>query len=177
MASISVLCATMPTTQQLAALKTDYNRIIMLYHVEGWTAALRDCHLLEQYPNIIHDLIYGSPIGNPPPLAYTFIPRNMPSAIEQSERVDAHFLDEIAAGRMSGPYTVDQAHLLFHGHFRTAPIGFIERPPGCGKWRMIRNLSAHDHLGVSTNDWLDAKEHPIRWHTCAIFADMVSSVY
>jgi hypothetical protein len=109
-----------------------------------------------------------------PALTNTFIPHNMPSANEQSERVDAHFLEELAAARMSGPYTVDEAHLLFHGHFRTAPIGFIERPPGCGKWRMVQNLSARDHLGVSTNDWLDAKEHPTRWHTCAMFADMVN---
>lgn len=131
-------------------------------------------YLLECYPNITHDLIYGSPIGNPPPLTYTFTPPNMPSATEHSDMVDTHFLDELKAGRMSGPYTIEQAHTLFHGHFHTAPIGYIERPPGCGKWRMIQNLSACDHLGISTNDWLDVKDHPIKWHTCTIFANLVS---
>jgi hypothetical protein len=76
----------------------------------------------------------------------------MPSATKHSAGVDAHILDELKAGQMSGPYTIEQAHVLFRGHFRTAPLGFIERPPGCRKWRMIRNLSARDHLGVSTND-------------------------
>jgi hypothetical protein len=81
--------------QPLPALEIDYNCIVTPYHVEGWDLALRDCHLLERYPNITHDLIYGSPIGNPPPLTYTSIPPNMPSATEHSDMVDAHFSDEL----------------------------------------------------------------------------------
>lgn len=169
------LCVMMPTMWPSLALEIDYNCIITPYHVEGWATALHECNLLEHYLNIVHDLFYGSPIGNPPPLTYTFIPHNMPHVSEHSAGVDALILDELKAERISGPYTFDEAHVLFRGHFRTVLLGFIERPPGCGKWRMIRNLSARDHLGVSTNDWLDAKDHSIRWHTCTVFADMVHS--
>jgi hypothetical protein len=67
-----------------------------------------------------------------------------------------------------------KATILFHGHFCTTPIGYIEKPPGCGKWHMIHNLSAKDPHGIATNNWLDTSENPIMWYSCSTFADMVS---
>ena len=119
---MSALCAMIPIMRPSAALEIDYNHTVTPYHVEGWATAPR---------------MLLSPIGNPRTLMYTFVPHNMPSANEQSERVDTHFTEEIAAGRMVGPYTIQQAHELFRGHFRTAPIGFILRPPGSG--RAVKN--------------------------------------
>ena len=131
----SAPCVTTLTTQWCNALETDYNRLTP-YRVEGWVTALHQCNLQQKYPNLVHDLMYGSRIGIPPLLSHTFIPPNMTSANEHAEMVDQHFQDELNAGRMSGPYTVPEAMHLFHGHFRMAPIGLIEKPPGCGKWRM-----------------------------------------
>ena len=37
------------------------------YSVDGWTAALSHCNILEDFPNLAHDIKLGSPIGNPPP--------------------------------------------------------------------------------------------------------------
>ena len=74
---------------------------------------------------------------------------------------------------MSGPFTVDEAHQIFGGHFRTAPLGLREKEPGSGKWRMIQNNSALDPSGSSTNSWLDAKDISIQWHTCSSIADIV----
>jgi hypothetical protein len=165
------------TTLRRTALETDYHRIVTPYNTTEWSVALNKFNLQSKYPNLVHDIVFGSPIGNPPPLTYTFIPNNMASADEHSNMVDKHFQEEIAAGRLSGPYTIPEASLLFHGHFRTAPIGYIEKPPGCGKWRMIRNLSAKDPFGIATNDWLDASENPIMWHSCSTFADLVSLYY
>jgi hypothetical protein len=170
---MSAPSATMLTTQHLVALETDYKHVITPYRVEAWKTALHDLNLQSKYPNLIHDLTFGAPIGNPPRLTYTFIPPNMPSADEHVDMVDEHFSQEFAAGRMSGPYIIQEAHILFHGHFQTAPMGFIEKPPGCRKWRMIRNLSACDSHRFSTNCWLDAKDKPIKWYTCSMLADMV----
>ena len=36
------------------------------YSVNGWTAALSHCNILEDFPNLAHDIKLGSPIGNPP---------------------------------------------------------------------------------------------------------------
>jgi hypothetical protein len=89
--------------------------------------------------------------------------------------IDDYLAGEVKAGRMSGPYTRDEAHAFFGGHFRTSPLGLVEKEPGMGKWRMIQNNSALDGTGQSTNSWLDAKDILIKWNTCADMADLVSS--
>jgi hypothetical protein len=162
------------TTQHQIALETDYQWVVTPYNTEAWSVALNKLNLLSKYPNLVHDIIFGSPIGNPPPLMYTFVPNNMSSADEHADMVDKHFAEEFAAHRLSGPYTMAEATILFHGHFHTAPIGYIEKPPSCGKCHMICNLSAKDPCGVATNDWLDTSENLIMWHSCSTFADMAS---
>lgn len=173
--STPVPCVTTLITLRPGALETDFERVITPYHAEEWYKALCEANLLQKYPNLIFDIKRGSPIGNPPRLDYTFIPPNMPSALKHPELVEEHFTEEIKSGRMSGPYTIDQAHIFFKGHFRCAPIGFIEKEPGSKKWRMIRNLSACDDYGFSTNSWLNAKDMSIMWHSCSVFADLVCS--
>jgi hypothetical protein len=39
--------------------------------------------------------------------------------------------------RMSGLYTIEEAHTFFGGHFRTAPLGLVEKHLGGGKFHMI----------------------------------------
>jgi hypothetical protein len=98
----------------------------------------------------------------------------MPSTDLNPSFIDNYLAGEVAAGRMSGPYTRDEAYAFFGGHFRTAPLGLVEKEPGVGKWRMIQNNSALDGSGGSTNSWLDAKDILIKWNTCANMADIVS---
>jgi hypothetical protein len=122
----------------------------------------------------MHDISFSSPIGNPPPLTYTFIPENMPSALEHPLVIEAFLDEERVAGHVSGPYTIEEAFVFFGGHFCTAPMGLVEKEPGSSKWQMIHNLSAEDCFGTSTNSWLDAADDPITWYTCAAMADIVS---
>ena len=161
-------------SQCIGMLATDRERIVTPYHAEAWETALRDCNLLHRYPNLVHDILYGSPIGNPPDPTYTYTPPNMASTEHNPAFIDDYLAQEVAAGRMSGPLTMEEATIFFGGHFRTAPLGLVEKTPGSGKWRMVQNNSALDENGFSTNAWLDAKETAIGWHTCAMMADMVS---
>jgi hypothetical protein len=171
---MSVPSAGTITTEQSNALATDQMRVVTTYIPGAWTRALEECGLSQKYPFLVHDISFGSPIGNPPPLTYTFIPENMPSALEHPLVIEAFLDEERAAGRVSGPYTIEEAFVFFGGHFRTAPMGLVEKEPGSSKWRMIRNLSAEDCFGTSTNGWLDAADDPITWYTCAAMADIVS---
>ena len=61
----------------------------------------------------------------------------------------------------------------FNGHFRTSPVGLVEKVPGDGNWQMIRHLSKTDHLGFSTNDALDSHDFPTLFFSAAHVAELV----
>src|SRR5882724_7959785 len=46
------------------------------YNPRAWHLALQEANLIPSFPNLIHDLVHSTPIGNLPPLIYTFIPSN-----------------------------------------------------------------------------------------------------
>ena len=148
-------------------------KVVTPYRPEVWKQALIDMDLIHIYPKLVHDLTHGSPIGNPPPIHFTFIPKNLPSANIQSEYISNLIAEEVAAGRMDGPYTIEQAHVIYGGHFRTCPLGLVEKP-GSSALRMIRHFSKEDQFGDSTNSWVDSVDFPTRWFTAAQTADFVS---
>ena len=155
------------------ALAIEAHAVITPYKPKAWEEMLTRCNLTEKYPNLVHDLIYGSPIGNPPSLIRSFIPKNMRSANEHPEVIDNYLIEEINAGRMSRGLSIEQAHTFFGGHFRTAPLGVVEQD---GKFRIVHNLSASDPDGFSTNSWLDASENATKFYSAAQFADAVSAI-
>jgi hypothetical protein len=118
-------------------------------------------------------ITFGSPIGNPPPLLHTFIPKNLTSATLLPDIIENELLNETASGRMTGPFSVEEAHIIFNGHFRTSPVGLVEKVPGDGNWQMIRHLSKMDHLGFSTNDALDLHDFPTLLFSAAHVAELV----
>ena len=75
---------------------------------------------------------------------------------------------------MSGPYTINQAHTIFRGHFCTSPVGLVEKRPGDGVWRMIRHLSKQDDKECSTNGWVDSNDFPTFYYPAAMVAAYVS---
>jgi len=70
--------------------------------------------------------------------------------------VDNEIATELSARQMSGPFSISEATTIFNGHFRTSPLGLVEKEPGSGKWRTIHHLSKEDAAGDSTNGWLNA---------------------
>src|SRR5882724_3078738 len=84
--------------------------------------------LTDSYPNLIHDLSFGSPIGNLPPIDFTFIPNNLPSMNIQPEYITNLITEEVAASCMDGPFTIEEAHYIYGGHFQTCPLGLVEKP-------------------------------------------------
>ena len=165
-------------TLPAAACGTDLDEVLYIhttpYNADGWSAALTLCNLTSDFPNLVHDIKFGSPIGNPPPLLTTFLPRNLPSTDLFPNIIDHELLEETAGNRMSGPFTEDEARYIFNGHFRTSPVGLVEKYPGDGKWRMIRHLSKTDSDGFSMNQWLDSTDFPTVFYLAATIASYVS---
>ena len=180
--TIPVLSAVSNIMHPLHVPKTKLSRIlyktITPYNPVSWQHALIECNLLSHYPNLICDIRYGSPIGNPPRLSETFIPNNLASALNNPDFVFSSLAEETASGRMDGPFSIAEAHTIFKGHFCTSPLGVIKKPgsfthPFC----LIRHLSKYDSNGCSTNDWLDASEFPTCYFSAAHCADFVSILF
>ena len=146
----------------------------MPYDPNGWTEALHRCNLSHKFPNLIKDITFGSPIGNPPPLSKTFLLQNLPLAALYPHLIDNELQTETQAHRMSGPYTINQAHTIFCGHFHTSPVGLVEKHPRDGIWRMIRHLSKQDDEGCSTNGWVDSNNFPTFYYPAATVVAYVS---
>jgi len=81
---------------------------------------------------------------------------------------------EVALGHMSGPFTHEEMHLIFGGHFRTIPVGLVEKDPIKGTFCLIQHFSKADKLGVSVNSQLDSDNFPTHWHSAYTMADYLS---
>jgi len=90
--------------------------------------------------------------------------------------MDKFLKDEVAASRIDGPFSIQDAHIIFDGHFRTAPLGFVEKP-GSTALRLIRHHSKEDDMGFSTNGWLDPSIDATKFYTASDAADFVSIIF
>ena len=95
---------------------------------------LYDSDISHLFPLLVNDIVYGSPIGNPPPLQHSFIPKNLPSTLSLPDIIDDEMTAELATKQMLGPFSITQVMLIFNGHFCTSPLCLIEKDPGSGKW-------------------------------------------
>ena len=114
MASMSVPCAMMATMPPVTARGTDLSNIIHRtitpYKPDRWRQALSSTSLTHSFPHLVHDMIYGSPIGNLPSLTYTFTPPNLKSADIYPTYLDNFIKDELDSGHFNGPFSLEEAH-------------------------------------------------------------------
>ena len=173
-------CAVTPSMGPRTAPAIDISdllyKVVTPYNPQAWQVALSKADITLTYPNLIHDLTHGSLISNPLLLWYTFIPNNLPSANIHPEYITGLITVEVAAGCMDSPFTIEQAHTIYGGHFRMCPLGHVEKP-GSLALHMIHHFSKEDHLGVSTNSWVDSDDFPTQWFTAAQMANFVSFCY
>jgi len=144
------------------------------YKGTAWQQALSHCDLSNKFPNLVHDITYSSPIGNPPPLMQTFLPPNLASANIHPNLIDLELTSEFAAGQMSGPFSPAEASIIFGSFYCSSPVGLVEKVPSNNTWRMIQHLLKCDEDGQSTNDWLDSDDFPTSYFTPSWVTQFVS---
>ena len=170
-------CAVTPLTEPPPAHGTELSSILYIlttpYIAKGWCDTLDNSVLTSRFPFLVNDISFGSPIGNPPPLHHTF-PGNLPSTLSLPHIIDEEICSEIAANRLSGPFSVSQARIIFDGHFCTSPLGLVEKTPGSGKWCTIHHLSKEDEYGNLTNGWLNVEDFPMKYYLANMTADFMS---
>jgi hypothetical protein len=149
-------------------------RIVTPYNTEAYDDLLHQYNLSHIYPSLTFNMHFGFPIGDIPPLARTYTPKNHKSALDHLDVIRSYCNDEIKLGRMSGPFTKDEVHAILGGHFASSPLGVVEKSSEPSKFRVVRDLSYRNVDGYSVNSHLDSDDFPTEWGTAAQVADLVS---
>jgi len=68
--------------------------------------------------------------------------------------MDSFLVEEVASGHMDSLFAIESAQHIFKGHFHTVPLSFVEKL-GSTALHLIHHHSKEDHLGMSTNSWID----------------------
>ena len=105
---------------------------VTLYIRPAWDSALCTANLKHTFPFLVHHLTYGSPIGNPPQLANSFIPKNLPLVTLLPETILRGIESKLSAGGISSPFSIEGANIIFDGlvlgKFSPRPIGTQSGP-------------------------------------------------
>jgi len=177
-APIPALCAATCTTALPVACITDLKHILYIhstpYNGHALQQALSLCNLSKKFPNLVHDITYSSPIGNPPLLSCTFLPPNLSSANIHPNLIDLELASEVTTSRMSGPFSPVEATIIFGSFYHSSLVGLVKKVPSDNVWCMIWHLSKREEDGQSTNDWLDSDDFPTSYFTASWVAQFVS---
>jgi len=135
--------------------------------------------LVDRYPSLVSNISKGFPIAlHLPKLDCTFTPRNHYKSRDHGRIVQEKIDEEVAAGRMSGPFSREEAYAFFGGPYRTSPLDLVTKPgidpDSADGWRMVQDMSFKDHKGVSVNDLIDSDDFPSSGSAPQNFADWVS---
>jgi len=119
------------TTGPLDAPEIDLSDILYIhmapYIPSAWLTALSSENLLASFYNLVHDITYSIPIGSPPPLSDCFLPPNLTSANVLPKLIDKELLAEVSSCYMSGPFTTEQASVIFNGPICSSLVGLVEK--------------------------------------------------
>lgn len=147
-------------------------------NIAAWEAALEASGLLPEYQDAIDGFKHGFDQGIPDHVVYDeisgdvlpyFTPPNHSSAIMAREKISASTAEEVAAGRMFGPFTKDQVSSVYP-FFRSSPMGAVVN--GDGSLRPINDLSypKGKPSTPSVKSFVDARRFTTTWDDFKIVA-------
>ena len=96
-------------------LDTIFLRIIHPYDTDAFDFLISKHNLSYHYSLLVTNLRNGFPLGDMPSLTDTVIFKNHPSTLLYSDIIDKYLTDELHAGRMSGPFSLQSVERILHG--------------------------------------------------------------
>ena len=152
------------------------NKIVTPYCSIAFSLFLDTLHLSHRHAGLPAHISSGFSIGVPDSsLSDSIIPPYHPS--EDDCHIDDYLQEELAADRMSGPFSVLQMCSLCNGHYVACPVHVVTTTDECSKVKhhVVRNTSFHGAASFSVNDLVDSNDFPTEWGTASQVADLVSS--
>jgi hypothetical protein len=154
-----------------------FNRILHPYNADAFEALLHKHHLFNDYSLLPSNLRLGFPIGHMPPLSQTIIMPNNPSILSYSDTVSDWLSKELAAGRLSGPFSREVTEHILRGPFQSSSLIVSVQPQNPGvpdKLRVCQHLSKTTKVHASVNSHIRKDEFPTRFDIASKVADIVS---
>lgn len=154
-----------------------FSRVTTPYNADAFDSLLEKHNLTTSYPNLARNLRNGFPMAEFPPLKKTVIFPNHPSVDDHRAAIQEYLDEEVAAKRMSGPYSREELEDIVKGPFQCSPLVVSVQPQGIGepdKIRICRHLSKSSAKNPSTNDHVDKDKFPTRFSSATEMADTVS---
>ncbi len=111
-----------PFNPSLHQLPDVFTKIVCPYNVTAFASLLEKHNLTKSYPQLVHNLQQGFPLGRMPPLPSTIIIPNHPSVQLDIDSVTQYLEAEIATGRMSGPFSPTEVEQILRGPFQASPF-------------------------------------------------------
>lgn len=159
-----------------------FERVTHPYNYRAFQQLLSKHDLLNFYPRLIVNLQRGFPLGTLPLLTDSVLIKNHSSVDEYPEVIRAYLSDEIAACRMSGPFSLSHTERILRGPVFSSPLIVAVQQQGPDlppKYRVCRNLSKDDPLtGVfSVNSFIDKEDFPTRFDIAYLVAEQVNLAF
>jgi hypothetical protein len=153
-----------------------FRRIIHPYDTNAFDHFISKHDLTSFYSLLVTNLRNGFPLGEMPPLTDTVIFNNHPSTLLHSDVVDKYLTDEIDAGRMSGPFSLQHVENTLRGPIFCSPLLIsvqVQQPGTPDKLRVCRHLSKGNKNIPSMNSHIHKEDFPTRFDTASRVADIV----
>jgi hypothetical protein len=129
-------------------------------------------------PTLSSDLRNGFPLGEFDGLLLnSYDHPNHKNAFPHINEIFSYIQDEVALGRMSGPFTWDELKKEAQGNVIVSPLGAVDKAGEPGKLRIIRDLSFKGRAPFSVNDKIDKNAFTTKWGTAAMVIDLVRASY
>ena len=143
-----------------------FSHIIHPYNTAAFELLLCKHNLSHFYPLLVTNLRNGFSLGDMPPLTKTVILQSHPSAILHADTVRQYLMDEVKAGRMSGPLSRQHIELVLRGTFFSSPllVSVQTQQPGVpDKLRVCRHLLKGDRGNPFVNSYTHKEQFPTRF--------------
>jgi hypothetical protein len=154
---------------------SNFEKIVTPLSADGFDTLLHRYNLTSRYPTLSSDLRNGFPLGEfDKYLRNSYDHPNHTNALPHIDRIETYIKDEVAGGRMSGPFTWDELKKEARGNVIVSPLGAVDKAGEPGKLRITCNLSFKGSAPFSVNDRIDKDAFSTKWGTAATIIDLVS---
>jgi hypothetical protein len=156
---------------------SNYKKIVTPLCADGFDILLRRYNLMSRYPNLSWNLHNGFPLGEFDYLRESFIHPNHSTSDAVNNYILKYIQDEVADGRMSGPFTWVELKKEARGEVIVSPLGAVDKAGEPGKLHIIRDLSFKGKAPFSVNDKIDPDSYITKWTMAAMIIDLVSLIF